>query len=163
MMAVNSPTSPVATLIPGQNYLPLPTPLPLDLPFFPLATPPPPPPATRMRRRFSMLSRKFGEPLSPELVFDADPTDVEPKKACGGMQKNTFPSVARATNEGGGGTCDLYISSTDGRSEDDHRPSVQNAENHIAQQKCTTWILEKNGQRITQYDYHEMLEFLRKL
>jgi len=110
-----------------------------------------------------MLSRKFGDALSPELVFDADHTDAEPRKACGGMQRNTFPSVARATNEGGGDTSDLHISSTDKRSEDDHRLSVQNTEGHIAQQKGTTWILEKNGQRITQHDYHEMLEFLRKL
>ncbi|OJA12249.1 hypothetical protein AZE42_04086 [Rhizopogon vesiculosus] len=156
---VNSPTSPSAT----PNYLPMPSALHSDFSLLPL-TPSPISPATRKRGRFSMLNRKIGEALPPELVLGADPMDAE-RKAHGAVQKHAFTPVAPATNEGRGVTCDLHISSTEGGSEDDHRPSVPLAQNvechHITQPNGTTWTLERNGQRI--HDYQEMLELLRKL
>jgi hypothetical protein len=119
-----------------------------------------------MRRRFSLLNRKFGEAVPPELVFGADAIDIYgPKKACDGVQDHGFPSVAPDTNGDGDATCDLHISSSERRSEDPPPgPLVQGIEGRrTTQGNGTTWTLVKNGRHITQHNHAEMMELLRKL
>ncbi|KAG1819244.1 uncharacterized protein BJ212DRAFT_80991 [Suillus subaureus] len=165
--AESSPT----TTPSAPNFLTVPSahsPLSPSTPLSPL-TPPPPSPLTTKRRRFLRLCRKFGESPPPELVFGGHPVSVgvDPKKAR--VQGATFFAPIMEESKESPLSYDLDTSSTStlgtGSSSDFYQPSSIDAEkrHHISRQYGTACVLEKNGRRVTQRNYDDILKRLRML
>lgn len=172
-------SSPTSTVASATTFLTIPSAHP---PLSPL-TPPPLSPSTTKRRRFSRLCRKFGESPPPELVFGElpVPASADPRKAR--VQNATcFAAIveedaalsapAMRESEESSLLCDLDTSSTStlGTSSDEdlHQPSsvfLNDAEklHHISRQYGTACVLERNGRRITQRNYEDILKRLRML